>query len=205
MGNSGSSLLGCMHLQLLEKACNTCNGLLHFSIFPGFVSTFFAKQPQRGLAAKDAGSPIQQWILWHILGVPSCVSARWITPNDIAKGRWFDEKAVFTCVYYQHKQIVQCWVWLWKVFGALLLYIGRLIGNEAASCRSLCHDRSVTCPGCFAARHWPTLYTSHWNGAYVALHNNNLRVLVVLHIDQCGSIQLQRAAPIGSSSCITLD
>ena len=39
----------------------------------------------------------------------------------------------------------------------------------------------------------------------VALHNNNLRVLVVLHIDQCGSIQLQRAAPIGSSSCITLD
>ena len=40
MGNSGSSLLGCMHLQLLEKACNTCNGLLHFSKFPGFVSTF---------------------------------------------------------------------------------------------------------------------------------------------------------------------
>ena len=44
MGNSGSSLLGCMHLQLLEKACNTCNGLLHFSIFPGFVLFYFFRE-----------------------------------------------------------------------------------------------------------------------------------------------------------------
>ena len=37
-------------------------------------------------------------------------------------------------VYYQHKNC--SWVWLWKVFGALLLYIGRLVANEA-NCRNL--------------------------------------------------------------------
>ena len=38
-----------MHLQLLEKACNTFVGLLHFS---SFVSTSFAKQPQGGFGGR---------------------------------------------------------------------------------------------------------------------------------------------------------
>ena len=162
MGNSGSSLLGCMHKQLLEKACNTCNGLLHFSIFPGFVLFYFFREATAtGFGRQGCRLPDPTMDPLAHSWSPVLCFCKMNHSEWHCQGRWFDEKAVFTCVYYQRKQIVQCWVWLWKVFGALLLYIGRLIGNEAASCRSLCHDRSVTCPGC-AARHWPTLYTSHW-------------------------------------------
>ena len=209
MGNSGSSLLGCMHKQLLEKACNTCNGLLHFSIFPGFVLFYFFREAtatgfgRQGCRLPDPTMDPLAHSWSPVLCFCKMNHSEWHCQGKVV---WW-EGSVYMCLLPTQTNCTMLSLTLEGVWRTTPVhrqaYWQRSSKLQKSLPRQIC-NLSWLCGATLTNFIYFSL-TSHWNGAYVALHNNNLRVLVVLHIDQCGSIQLQRAAPIGSSSCITLD